>query len=82
MASEVSIANLALQELGAKRITSLDDDTKNAKNIKAAYDDVRDQECRKYIWNFTTKREILAPDVDTPAFDFDLQFSWPSDCLV
>jgi len=81
MSSEVEICNLALQELGAKRITSLDDDTKNAKHCKAAYAKVRDIELRKYVWNFSIGRVVLAPDVATPAFDFDLQFSLPSDCL-
>lgn len=81
MASEVSIANSALQKLGAARILALDEDSRNARSINACYTELRDAELRAHPWNFARKRVILAPDVTTPTFDFSYAFTLPTDCL-
>jgi hypothetical protein len=81
MASEVGICNRGLQKLGADRITSLTQDSRNARSCNALYETVRDAELRNHPWSFAVKRIVLAPDVTAPAFDYDYAFTLPSDCL-
>lgn len=80
-ASEVSICNLALQLLGQSRITSLSEDSANARECNASYEAMRDAEIEAHPWSFAVRRATLAPDTATPEFDFDYAFSWPTDCL-
>lgn len=80
--SEAEICNLALQEIGAQRILSLNDNTPEGKICKDFYANVRDEMLRSHPWKFATKRVALAlitPDV--PAFGFDNYFQLPADCL-
>ena len=56
MASEVDICNRALSKLGAARITSLTEDSVNARACNAMYESVRDAELRAHPWNFAMKR--------------------------
>lgn len=81
-ASDVSICNLALQKLGAKRITSLTEDSPNARTMNACYEAIRDAELRKHRWNFAIRRESLAEDSSAPTHgQFANQFTLPSDFL-
>lgn len=80
-ASEVSICNLALQKLGAKRITALTEDSNNARQVNACYATLRDKELRQHPWKFAIKRAVLTPSATAPAFDYTYAFPLPSDCL-
>ncbi len=72
--SPEDICNRALQHIGAARITSLSDDTKNADECDFAYDKLRRAELQRNLWTFTTRRVILRPldtttmTLDTPAY--------------
>ncbi len=79
--SEVSICNLALQKLGATRITSLTEDSRNARSCNACYEALRDGELRAHSWKFAIKRVVLAPSVTAPVFDYTYAFPLPSACL-
>jgi hypothetical protein len=81
MASEVDIANRALQKLGAERIVSLTQDNENARAVNACYDSVRDAELRSHPWNFAISRVQLAADSTAPSFGFATSYTLPSDCL-
>ena len=81
MASPVDIANRALTMLGAARITSLSDNRKEAREINAVYEQVRDEELRRYNWNFAIKRAALAALTDPPPFGFNLQYRVPADFM-
>lgn len=81
MASKVEIANRALAKIGDKRVTSLDDDSKQAREAKAAFDIVRDSELRARRWSFSIKRTTLAALADAPAFGYAYQYQLPTDCL-
>jgi hypothetical protein len=81
MASDVDICNRALQKLGAERITSLTQDSENARECNVAYAAVRDAELRAHPWNFAIKRTQLAYDSTAPAFGFSYAYTLPSDCL-
>ena len=63
--SKTDIANNALTRVGANPITSIDDDTNNARVISRVYElSLRSilSECR---WNFATKRLLLTISADT-----------------
>lgn len=78
MPSKVDIANDALRIIGATRITSFSDGTKNANVLVDIYDDTR-QELLQFPWNFSTSRVKLAQLTAVPAFGFDHAYALPSD---
>lgn len=81
MASNVDIANRALTMLGASRIISFDDNRKEAREVNAVFEQVRDEELRRYNWNFAIRRAQLAALATAPPFGFSLQFRLPADYL-
>lgn len=81
MTSEVSIANRALQLLGADSIISLADDTNRARTMALAYEPVRDAELTRYRWRFTLARAQLPALTTAPLFEFAYQYQVPNDML-
>lgn len=81
MASEVSICNMAMQKLGAERITSLTQDSKNARECNNCYAEVRDRLLRSHTWNFSKTRVTLAPSSTDTTADYIYTFDWPADAL-
>lgn len=81
MPSEVEIANLALTVLGEGRISSLDDNNKPAREIKAVFAMRRDKLLGRFTWSFSKARAMLPALVETPAFQFEKAYQLPSDCL-
>ena len=81
--SEVTIANAALHQIGATQILSLTEDSKAARIVNDRYPIVRDAVFRAHPWNCLIQRVSLAPDTDTPAFEFSKQYTLPTDpfCL-
>lgn len=79
MASKVEIANRALQLLGAKRIASFGEDSRNARAVNAAYESIKLSELRKHPWNFAIKRASLAANSTAPAFTKTNAFPLPAD---
>lgn len=64
-ASKTSIINKALTLVGALAVTSIDDDSTNARTVRKIYEiDLRSilSECK---WNFATKRLLLSISADT-----------------
>lgn len=59
MATKLQIVNRALQMLGAKRITALNDPVKEALEMDACYTRVLEGELRAHNWRFATRRFIL-----------------------
>lgn len=81
MASAVEICNRALQKLGAKRITSLTQDSSNARACNVAYESVLKSELRAHTWNFAIKRAEIAADATSPTWGKAKSFQLPSDFL-
>lgn len=81
-ASNVQIANRALQKLGAKRISSLDQDHPNARSMNAAFERVRRALLRKYTWSFAIKRASVAADsTDETVLNTWKRYSKPNDFI-
>lgn len=79
--SEVSICNSALIKIGASRIASLSEQSKEGKICFEQYPLLRDEVMASHPWNFAIKREALALLPSTPAFGFGFEFQLPNDCL-
>jgi hypothetical protein len=80
--STVSIANRALQKLGAKRISSLTQDHPNARSMNAAFEQVRNAELRRYVWSFAIKRASIAADAtDETILNTWKRYSLPNDFI-
>ena len=56
---DYDLVNLALVRLGANRITSLSDGSKNANEANAIYALIRDDLLREHPWSFATRYENL-----------------------
>src|SRR5258708_3535051 len=80
--SDVAICNLALQKLGARRITSLTEDSPDARSMNACYTQERDREVECHPWRFAIKRAQLAASSVAPAFWFANAFPLPADTLT
>lgn len=81
MASSIEICNSALQKLGASRIVSLTQDSKNARACNTCYEHQRDAELRAHQWNFSIERATLAADSPVPDWGPTNSFTLPSDFL-
>ncbi len=81
MATEVGICNSALSKIGAKRIASLTEGSKNANFCNEQYEKLRDDLLRAHVWNFAVKRQQLARLSEAPAFGFQFKYRLPSDWL-
>lgn len=81
MASQVEICNRAATKLGAKRITSLSDNSVTARALSSVYDTVRKSELAKNHWNFALSRRSLAALGTTPDWGYANQYQLPNDFL-
>lgn len=79
--SEIEICNLALTRIGHSMITALSEASVEASLCKLHYAMTRDVVLRAHPWNFAIRRVMLAQDTDTPAFEYEYQYSLPSDFL-
>ncbi len=81
MPSETDCLNDALSQIGAARVTAIDDGSKNANFCQQFYPNLRDSLLRSHHWNFAMKRVELARDAAAPAFEFAFSYTLPADCL-
>ena len=82
MATNVSIANLALQILGVStKIESLDADNPNAREINSCFISLREELLRKFPWNFAKKRATLPALTDQTVWGELNRYQTPTDLL-
>ncbi len=80
-ASEVQIANLALQKLGEESITALNQEDTRAVEMNLAFASVRDAELNRRRWRFSITRVSLPALVATPDSDYPYQYQLPGDFI-
>lgn len=80
MASEVELCNLALANIRAGSINSLDEPSLQAQQCKARLPVLRDMLLRDTPWNFAVKIEALALST-ADLFNWVYAYQYPSDCL-
>jgi hypothetical protein len=78
MASKVSICNSALIKLGANTITSLTEDSEEARKCNAIFEHVLDTLLQMHPWNFATYRATLAQLSETPEYRYQYYFQLPT----
>lgn len=81
MASDASIASDALILLGLTAIADLEQDTQSARDIRAVYEQCRDELIEEHPWRFARARVALARLAATPTWGYAYAFSLPSDCI-
>lgn len=81
MPSETDCLNDALGQIGAAKITSMEDGSTNANACKIFYPSLRDGLIRSHHWNFAIKRVELALDTTAPTFGFAYAYTLPPDNL-
>lgn len=83
VSSAIDICNMALDEIGVRNITSLDEDTKQAKKCKLWYDIVRKRLLINLNASFSIARTTLAEDVNQrPINQWKHSYCLPNDCLL
>lgn len=81
MVSKVDICNYALQNLGSKIITSLNENTPSAIECNLRYDSCRQSLLTMHLWNFAKRRAKLNASVTAPLFNYEYQYTLPPDFL-
>ena len=83
MASQVDIANYALNLLGASNISSFDENSKAGRLVNQFYEGTRDSVFRSHPWNGLIRRAKLPPKTETPDFGYAYQYALPTNpfCL-
>lgn len=81
MASQIEICNQALTKIGANRITSLSDTSKQAKTLAAIFDIKRDAELAAHPWSFAITRASIPASTTAPAFGWSKSFPLPAGFL-
>ena len=81
MASVVNMCNSALNLLGASTISSLTEDTKNARLCNQRYEPIPNRVFRSHNWNCLIKRVQLAQDSTGPVVEYTYGYTLPTDCL-
>lgn len=81
MASKVQICNMALSRLGATTISSLTDNTPEAKLCNTIFDTLAKRTMVQGSWATTIKRVALAQTSNTPAFGYSYEYQLPVDPL-
>lgn len=79
--SSVQICNSALIKVGASRISSLSDDSKEAKICNEQYDKLRKKLLLSHPWNFAIRRVSLSQTGNTPSYEYTYEYAIPSDVL-
>lgn len=81
MASVINICNQALFEVGANTITSLLDQSVEARACSAIFDTSRDAVLEAREWTFAVTRRTLAKSATPPEFGATSKFKIPNDCI-
>lgn len=83
MASKTQIANRMLKKVGAGRVNDIaTENNKRANAVNDMFDIVRDAVLADAKWNFATKRVVLAPNGNTPAWGYKYEYDLPSDFIA
>lgn len=80
-ANDTRIANLVLGKLGAKKVSSIDDDLPRARVIKDVLDVYIQRELETHPWRFAIERVVLNPDATLPVFGQGKYFTLPEACV-
>jgi hypothetical protein len=75
------VLNRALTKMGARVLTSVDEDTEGARLWRANYPSLRRAEMRRYLWNFAMTRAQLPSSDALVAWGWTYAYQLPLDWL-
>lgn len=82
LTSRTDVANLALSEIGARRITNIEtDESVEAKSCRLHLGLIVDGLLRRHQWSFAEVRAALSRIDDTPATEWKQTWALPADCI-
>lgn len=80
--SKTDVCNLALSEIGARRIVSIESDTTpEANSCRLHFDHAANTLLRRHHWNFAITRKTLSRLADDPASEWTSAWQIPGDCV-
>lgn len=81
--TNVAICNMAFTRIGTNRISSLTQDTENARIANLLYDFIVDEVLASYPWPCAITRASFAQLTTTPAYEYAYEYQLPSNpyCL-
>lgn len=79
--NKTDIANIGLLLLGANRITSMDEESTEARIAQSFYPSAHDWVLRAYPWNCVTARAELAEEEEKPLNEYTYKYKLPSECI-
>ena len=62
-------------------MNDFNDETPKARVMNAVYDTIKYTEMSTYLWSFAVERVALTNNSNTPLYEFDFEFDFPSDYL-
>lgn len=81
MATKMDIINMALANIGHDAIATVNDDQKDANEMRIHYDTALADVLRSHPWGFAMRRAGLAELPQTP-IGFDHAYAYPVDCIM
>lgn len=81
MPTKIDVANRALLKIGASRITSFEDESKEAQALTICWDAVQDREIAAHPWAFALRRGSLPALAEAPAWGYAKQYQLPEGFL-
>lgn len=79
--TQTEICNLALAKIGSYTVSSIDEASNEARQLKRVWDNTRRMLLRDYDWNFATFEATLSQLDGQEAFNYDYAYALPSDYL-
>ena len=79
--SQLDIVNQALIKLGVQTISSLTDESEQARVVTASYNMLLHEVLSSAAWSFAIKQKELHALAEPPLFRYSTQYLLPSDCI-
>ena len=77
----ITLCSKALTKIGAKSITSFEEDTAEAEVANQLYEPTLQNLLASYPWRFALKQKNLARLTNTPVSDYQYAYQLPGDCV-
>ena len=75
------ICNMAILHVGGNKISSINDNSVEARICEVQYDTARDKVLEDKDWTFAVSRAEVAQNAVNPVFGYQGSFTLPSDCI-
>lgn len=77
----IKICNMAILHVGGNKISSLNDNSVEARICEVHYDQARDKVLEDKDWTFAVSRAEIVQNAVDPVFGYQGSFTLPTDCI-